>query len=196
MKMNFNTQLSIATLAAALFITVNAAAQSREWPQFLGPDGNGKSTETGILRNWPDGGPEVLWNIEVGRGYGGPVISGGRAYILDRDDTVGDVMRCLDMSTGREVWRYAYDSPGELPFPGSRSVPVVEGGRVYSVGPNGDLLAIDTANGQPVWRKNVWTDFGGGELPTWGISQCPVVYGDLLLVAAQTADTGVVAYNT
>jgi outer membrane protein assembly factor BamB len=168
---------------------------AQDWAQFLGPDGDGTSTQTGLLREWPASGPEVLWTKSLGRGYGGPVIKAGRAYILDRDDAVGDVMRCIDMRTGEELWSYAYDSPGELPFPGSRSVPVVDERHVYSVGPNGDLYCIDINTRQPVWNKNVWTDFGGGDLPTWGISQCPVIYGDMLIVASQAPDAGVVAYN-
>ena len=146
------------------------------------------------MRSWPEGGPEVLWSVPVGVGYGGPVIKAGKAYLLDRDDATGDIMRCFDMNTGAELWKLAFDSPGEVPYPGSRSVPIVDDKHVYGSGLNGDLYCVDLS-GKLVWRKNVWKDFGGGNVPMWAISQCPVIYGDMLIVASQAPEAGVVAYN-
>jgi outer membrane protein assembly factor BamB len=80
-------------------------------------------------------------------------------------------------------------------FPGSRSVPTVDGNYVYSCGHNGDLYCIDINTHKPVWNKNVWTDFGGKELPIWAITQCPLIYGDLIILLSQAPEAGVVAYN-
>ena len=168
---------------------------AQDWPQFLGPDRNSKSPQTGLLRSWPEKGPDVLWTVNVGIGYGGPVVKNGKVYLLDRDDETGDIMRCFNLQTGEELWSYSYDAPGTLPFPGSRSVPIVDDRHVYSCGPNGDLYCIDIQTHKPVWKKNVWTDFGGQDLPTWGIAQNPVIYGDLLLIASQAPQAGVVAYH-
>jgi outer membrane protein assembly factor BamB len=168
---------------------------AQDWHQFLGPDRNSISPQKGLLRAWSESGPEVLWTVNVGIGYGGPVVKNGRVYLLDREDGVCDIMRCFDLQTGKEFWRFTYDAPGTLSFPGSRSVPVVDDRHVYSVGSNGDLYCFDIQTHQPVWKKNVWTDFGGQRLPTWGIAQCPIIYGDLLLTASQAPQAGVVAYN-
>ena len=168
---------------------------TQDWPQYLGPDRNGISTQTGILRSWPENGPEVLWTVDVGIGFGGPVIKDGKVYLLDRDDKVGDIMRCFDFSNGDELWRYAYDAPGSVMFPGSRSVPTVDGNYIYSCGHNGDLYCIDINTHKPVWNKNIWTDFGGDRLPIWAITQCPLIYDDLLIVLSQAPEAGVVAYN-
>ncbi len=116
-------------------------------------------------------------------------------YLLDRDDKVGDKLRCLDLSNGKELWNFAYDAPGRVMFPGSRSVPILDGNHVYSCGPNGDLYCIDINTHKPVWNKNVWKDFGGGRIPIWAITQCPLIYGDLLIIASQAPEAGVVAYN-
>jgi len=153
------------------------------------------SEQKGLLRTWPQQGPEVLWTAEVGIGFGGPVVKGGKVYLLDRDDKAGDKMRCFDLTTGKELWSFSYDSPGAVMFPGSRSVPIVDGNRVYSCGPNGNLYCIDINTHKPIWNKNVWTDYGGAKVPTWAISQCPVVYGDLLIIASQAPKAGVVAYE-
>jgi outer membrane protein assembly factor BamB len=137
----------------------------------------------------------VLWTIAVGIGYGGPVIKDGKVYLLDRDDKVGDKLRCLDLSNGKELWDFAYDAPGRVMFPGSRSVPILDGNHVYSCGAYGDLYCIDINTHKPVWNKNVWKDFGGGRIPIWAITQCPLIYGDLLIIASQAPEAGVVAYN-
>jgi outer membrane protein assembly factor BamB len=137
----------------------------------------------------------VLWTTAVGIGYGGPVIKDGKVYLLDRDDKVGDNLRCFDLSNGKELWNFAYDAPGRVMFPGSRSVPIVEGDNVYSCGHNGDLYCIDINTHKPVWNKNIWTDFGGKRLPIWAITQCPLIYGDLLIILSQAPEAGAVAYN-
>ncbi|MCG6188840.1 outer membrane protein assembly factor BamB family protein [Maribellus maritimus] len=200
-------------LILILFFSSNIFAQ--DWPQFMGPNRNSISPETGILKTWPESGPEVLWTVDIGIGYGGPVVKDEKVYLLDRDDEVGDIMRCFDITNGNELWSYSYDAEGSVMFPGSRSVPAVDDKNVYSCGPYGDLFCIDVNMHQPVWRVNVWTDFGGdpgnvpsddtggrpgefgrnGNFPTWAISQCPLLYDDLLIIASQAPEAGVVAYN-
>ncbi|MFB0553109.1 MAG: PQQ-binding-like beta-propeller repeat protein [Phycisphaerae bacterium] len=181
-------------IAAVVMITTGSSLAN--WPQYLGPDRNSISPEKGLLRSWPENGPEVLWTVSVGRGFGGPVVKEGKVYLLDRDDQVGDNMRCFDLSNGEELWNFGYDAPGSsLMFPGSRSVPAIDGNYVYSCGHNGDLYCIDINTHKPVWNKNIWTDFGGDRLPIWAITQCPLVYGDLLIILSQAPEAGAVAYN-
>ena len=181
------------TMVVLLVCMANIHAQ--DWPQYLGPNRNSTSSQEGILRSWPENGPEVLWTVDLGIGFGGPVVKDGKVYLLDRDDKVGDKMRCFDLSNGKELWNFAYDAPGSVMFPGSRSVPTLDGNHIYSCGHNGDLYCININDYEPVWNKNIWTDFSGGELPRWAITQCPLVYGDLLIVASQAPQAGVVAYE-
>jgi len=168
---------------------------SQDWTQYFGPSRNGVSAQKSILRTWPQEGPQVLWTAQVGIGFGGPVVKAGKVYLLDRDDKVGDKLRCFDLSTGKELWSFGYDAPGSVMFPGSRSVPTIDGNRIYTCGPYGNLYCIDINTQKPVWNKNVWADYGGTKIPTWAITQCPLVYGDLVIVASQTPQAGVVAYE-
>jgi len=202
-KLIFVTAFLIMAFASNLY--------AQDWPQFLGPNKNSTSPQKNLLRTWPESGPEVLWTVPAGIGYGGPVIKDGKAYLLDRDNDYGDYMRCFDMETGKELWKYGYEAPGKVEFPGSRSVPAVDDKYVYSCGHNGDLYCFDINTHQPIWKKNVWTDFsgepakegedkfaglaGGTHFPMWGIAQCPLIYGELLILASQTPAAGVVAYN-
>ncbi len=137
----------------------------------------------------------MLWSMNVGIGYGGPVVKEGKVYLLDRDDEVGDNLRCFDLTSGKELWNFDYSAPGSVMFPGSRSVPAIDGDRIYTVGPFGDLYSVDINTKKPVWSKNIWKDFGGGEIPKWAITQCPLIYNDLLILASQAPDAGVVAYD-
>jgi outer membrane protein assembly factor BamB len=178
-----------------VLIVCASNSYAQDWPQYLGPNGNSSSAQKNILRSWPQQGPEVLWTANVGIGYGGPVVKDGKVYLLDRDDKVGDKMRCFDLSNGKELWSFGYDAPGSVMFPGSRSVPALDANRLYSCGPYGNLYCIDINTHKALWNKNVWTDFGGGEIPRWAITQCPFVFGDLLILASQAPQAGVVAYD-
>ena len=179
----------------AVILMVAAGGSFADWPQYLGPDRNAVSTEKGLLRSWPENGPKVLWTISLGPGYGGAAVSEGKVYILDRVRSKQDILRCLDLLTGQELWSYAYDAPGRVSHPGSRSTPAVDGNYIYTCGSFGDLNCFDKNTHKPVWNKNVWKDFDGGRIPRWAISQNPLIYGGSVIAASQTSKAGVVSYD-
>jgi outer membrane protein assembly factor BamB len=182
-------------VTAFLLMTFANSIYAQDWPQFLGPERNSTSPQKNLLRTWPENGPEVLWTANIGIGYGGPVVKDGKVYLLDRIDSIGDIMRSFELSTGKELWKSEIASPGAFPFPGSRSVPAIDGNFVYVCGAVGDLFCIDIKTHKLVWHKNIWTDFGGTELPIWAISQCPLIYGNTVIVSSHAPEAGVVAYN-
>jgi outer membrane protein assembly factor BamB len=185
--------LKVVTILVAVSSTAVAAA---DWPWLYGPRRDHTSDQKGLLRTWPQEGPKVLWTVPMGAGFGGPAVSGGHVYLLDRDEKVGDTLRVLDLASGKELWTFAYPAAGGFMFAGSRTTPTIDGEYVYTIGPMGDLHAISTKTRKPAWSKNIWKDFNGGsELPRWAIVQNPLIYGDSLIVAPQTAEAGVVAYD-
>jgi hypothetical protein len=189
MRNAFTITAIVLTLSAPILVAA-------DWPWIYGPRRDHTSDQKGLLRSWPPEGPKLLWSVAMGAGFGGPAVGGGRVYLLDRDEKVGDKLRVLDLTNGKEVWSFAYDAPGAFMFAGSRTTPTLDGELVYTVGPMGDLYAISIKTQKPVWQKNIWKDFGGdAELPRWAIVQNPLVYGDSLIVAPQTSKTGVVAYD-
>ena len=176
--------------------TLAIGASAQDWPRYLGPTSDSKSTQKNLLREWPSEGPEVLWTVPVGIGYGGPVVEKGKIYLLDRDaDKEEETMRCLTLDGGKELWHYTYPSPGAVQFPGSRSVPAVEGKLLFSCGHNGDFYCFDTESGKPLWNKNIWKDYGGDKLPIWAIAQCPLIYGDLVYVYSEAPGAGLLAFK-
>ena len=86
-------------LPLAIFTLLTSGIFAQDWPQFLGPDRNSKSPETEILRTWSEGGPEVLWTVPVGIGYGGPVVKNGKVYLLD--GASGTVLATSAPASGR-----------------------------------------------------------------------------------------------
>ena len=188
-------RINLLLISGVLFACIsNVCAQ--DWPQYLGPSRNSTSPQKGILRSWPASGPDLLWTTNVGPGFGGPVIKDGKVYLLDRDDKTGDIMRCFDFNNGKELWSYIYDAPGSVSYPGSRSVPAIDGNRVYSCGPYGDMYCIDINTHKPIWNKNIMKDFSGIKIPVWAITQCPLIYGNLLIVSySKDPNAGLVAFN-
>ena len=95
-------------LSAFLLLTLpGVAAVAGDWPQFRGPDRSGISSETGLLRSWPEAGPEVLWSTPVGQGYAAAAIHGGNVYFNDYDETTSEfLVRSLRLETGEERWRF------------------------------------------------------------------------------------------
>ena len=100
---------------ACALSTLAIGASAQDWPRYLGPTSDSKSTQKNLLREWPAEGPEVLWTVPVGIGYGGPVVEKGKVYLLDRDaDKEEEIMRCLTLDGGKELWHYTYPSPGAV----------------------------------------------------------------------------------
>ena len=178
-------------LTVAGSVTLVAGA---DWPQFMGPNGDGTSAEKGLLRAWPADGPKALWTFAMGPGYGGAAIRDGKVYVLDRVDKKKDVLRCLDLGSGKEEWTFSYDAPGEVNHEGSRSTPAVTENYVYTVGPFGHFHCLDRATHQVVWKKNLVTDYGT-KPPRWAVGQSPLLYENLVVVAPQADQVGVVAFD-
>ena len=183
--------LSLWVLVGIVLLAVSGFA---DWPQFEGPNRNGASPETGLLRAWPENGPKVLWTLPMAAGYSGAAVRDGEIYVLDREGKDRDVVRCLDLNTGNEIWRYAYDAKGTVSHDGPRATPAVDDKYVFVVGMFGHFNCIDRKTHQPVWTKNLCADFNVS-VPGWGVVQNPVLYKDLVIVAPQAPDAFVAAFK-
>ncbi len=154
-----------------------------DWPAFLGPNGNSKSPETGILKNWPKEGPRKVWEHAIGKGYAMPVIANGRLLHFDR---VGDQaqLHCLQSETGKPLWNFSYETAYEDLYGynnGPRCCPVVDENRVFIFGPEGMLHCLRLSDGKLLWKVNTKTQFGVVQ-NFFGVGATPVVHGDLLIV--------------
>ncbi|MFN3649804.1 MAG: PQQ-binding-like beta-propeller repeat protein [Armatimonadota bacterium] len=171
------------TALSAAAVAVSAQERGGEWAQWRGPNRDGISRETGLLKSWPQGGPRLLWKSEgLGGGYATPSVAGGRIYGMGyRGDD--EVVWALDERTGQPVWstRIAAANHDVGYGEGSRSTPTVVGNRLYVLGVSGDVVCLNTADGKPVWQKNLVREFGGA-VPNWGYSESPLVDGQKVIV--------------
>lgn len=196
MKRRFLLPVRIALLTLAFGLAAQAMAQTAAlWPQWRGPNRDGISKETGLLKQWPADGPPLVWKAAgAGRGYSSFSISDGKLYTMglrgDREFVVA-----FDVATGKEAWATAHGSAfrndrGD----GPRGTPTIDGDRVYALGGNGDLSVLDAKTGKIVWSKNVLKEFGGSNI-TWGISESPLVLGNKVLVNPGGPGASIVALS-
>lgn len=174
--------------------TTSASATTSGWPQFLGPDRNGISRETGLLTAWPKDGPPEVWRVSGGVGMSGLAISSGRLYTMvqkaDRQWVV-----CLDAKTGKTNWETdlapAYkNAMGD----GPRATPAVAGEFVYVFTGEGILAALMVADGKIVWQKDVVSEYGGK--PTdYGMACSPLVVGNRVIVTVGAPEATVAAFD-
>jgi outer membrane protein assembly factor BamB len=178
-----NTQLSSTASQTPQPPTLGKRTAGVDWPVFLGPSGNSKSPETGILKKWPATGPRVVWHRPLGEGYGAPTVSRGRLFQFDR---FGDQARlyCLNAETGEPIWQREYptDYRDIIGYNnGPRCSPVVDGERVYAFGAEGRLLCCRVEDGELLWEVDTAKEFGVVQ-NFFGVGSTPVVEGDLLIV--------------
>lgn len=182
-------------LLVLVFIQIAFTVKSQEdWNQYLGPGRKASLNNVKIERSWPEDGPKKLWSIPLGQGYGGASIVGNDVFVLDRITEKKDILRCFDLNSGKENWQFGYDAPGKIPYPGSRAVPTIGEKFIWIVGPFGHFNCISRESHQAVWSHNLLEDFDA-KLPRWGVSQSPIIYKNLVIVAPQGNRAGVVAYN-
>jgi outer membrane protein assembly factor BamB len=172
-----------------------AGAVAADWPQFRGPLRDGISSETGLLRAWPEGGPEVLWSTDVGQGYSGAAIHGGKVYFNDYDESTSEfLVRAVTLDGGKELWRFK-ESRRIRPNHGiTRSVPATDGKYVFSLDPKATLHALDAETGEELWRKSFVRDYQS-KIPPWYNGQCPLIEDDKVVVAPAGSSALVVALD-
>jgi outer membrane protein assembly factor BamB len=196
-------------LSLTLSLTIYSCAVADDWPQWMGPNRDAVWAETGVIDKFPKGGPNVVWRQELGGGYSGPAVAGGRVYVMDyitKDDVKGDnfargrldgVERvvCLDAEKGDVVWKHDYPRQYTISYPcGPRCTPTVSGGKVYALGAEGNLWCLDAADGRVVWSKDFAKDYRA-KTPDWGFASHPLVDGEKLICMVGGEDAAVVAFD-
>ena len=150
-----------------------------DWPAWRGPDRTGLSTETGLLKKWPAGGPPLAWKITgLGDGYGSPSIRGGKLYLLGTEGST-EYLRCLQASDGKKLWATPIGSETRS-YPGPRSTPTVDDELVYATSSDGKLVCCDRQSGKVVWKKNFPDDFAG-RAGNWFYAESPLIDGERLI---------------
>jgi outer membrane protein assembly factor BamB len=174
---------------------VLSTAFAVEWPQWRGPQRDGISAETGLLKSWPAGGPPLLWKTNgLGEGYASFSVAGGRLYTMGQRGEQSFVL-ALDAATGKKLWETTVGgSFRERRGHGPRATPTIDGDRLYAQSADGGLACLNAATGQRIWGFNVVQKFGA-QVINWGISESPLIDGDRLIVNPGGSGASIVALN-
>lgn len=175
----------------------------------MGPKRDNVWREEGIIKEFPEGGPKILWRTPVAGGYAGPAVVDGRVYVMDyvtADDVkIANFERkpssgtervlCLDEATGKELWKVEYPVAYDISYPaGPRCTPTVDGDKVYCLGAVGDLHCLNAATGEILWKKNFPKEYNT-KTALWGYSSHPLIDGDNLICVVGGEGTHAVAFD-
>jgi len=170
-------------------LTLAGLLLGADWPNWLGPNHDGISSEKGFKVTW-QGSPKVLWEHAVGSGFSAFACVGGKVYTCGTKDKQ-QVLFCFDAQTGKLIW----DTPIEQEFKdrsggdGTRATPAVNDGRVYQLGARGTLLCVDAKTGDQKWRMQ----FSGK--PNWGYAGSVLIEGKLAIVSPGGSDGALLALD-
>jgi outer membrane protein assembly factor BamB len=176
---------------------LSGLANGEDWPQWRGPQRNGISQETGLLRQWPKEGPKLLWQVaDIGSAYSTPAVAGERIYLLTSRGKYTEFAVALNAIDGAQIWARQLGKASQKgpPYPGARSTPTVDGDVLYALGSDGELACLETGTGKPRWQKNLRSDFAG-KPGFWAYAESVLVDGDVLVCTPGGAKATLVALN-
>ncbi len=198
---------SLAALCLTL-IAVNAA-HADDWPQWMGPQRDNVWRETGILDTFPKAGPKVLWRTKISNGFSGPAVADGLVFITDfvsdqdlsADNFDGNIYKgkervlCFDAKTADLKWKHEYAATYSISYPnGPRCTPVVDAGKVYTLGAMGNLFCFEAKTGNVVWSRDLLKDYGV-KAPLWGFAAHPLIDGKRLICLVGGQGSVAVAFD-
>ncbi len=182
---------------------------AEDWPHWMGPNRDNTWQADGILEKFPAVGPKVVWRTSMAGGYAGPAVVGDRLFVtdyqtednvkidnFDRKQSSGiERVHCLDANSGKDFWKYEYPVKYTISYPaGPRCTPIVDNGRVYTLGAEGDLICFDAGTGRIVWSKDLKQAYKT-KAALWGYASHPLIDGDKLICIAGGSGTHTVALN-
>lgn len=164
----------------SMFI-LTASVQAADWPGFLGPDRDGHSPDKGLLKQWPESGPSLIWKVEnIGSGWSSAAVADGLVYTTGNADGK-QMLICLDFN-GKEQWRIAQGPQcSHRKYPGARSTPMVDGDRIYVTGGDGLVTCHRTDGGRILWKRNMKSEMGG-KVGGWKYAESVLIIDNLAVV--------------
>ena len=161
--------------------------------QFRGPNRDGKFPETGLLKQWPEAGPELVLEFQgIGKGYSSVISNGKYIYASGMIDTL-DYLTCIDFE-GNQKWQVAYGESWKKSFPDTRSTPTIEDDRIYIVSGIGELVCLNAETGNINWKVNVDKEYQS-EWHIWGVSESPLIVDNKVICTPGGTETSVVAFD-
>lgn len=173
--------------------TENSVAQDDKVYEWRGEIRKGIYNETGLLKAWPETGPELVWEYEgIGNGYGSPVFTPDKMYILGEVDSLA-VLFTFDLK-GTLLWKKVLGKEWVKNYSGSRSTPTIVGDLVYVTSGLGNVYCLDRNTGEKVWSVDMINDLHGA-FPLFGYSESVAIDDENVFCTPGGKDTNVVALD-
>jgi len=185
-----STRFFLTLLLLSSLLTTSGA----DWLQWRGPNRDDVSSEKGLLKSWPEGGPTRVWIFtNAGSSYSGPAIVGNKLYTLGTRDGA-EIVLALDANTGKELWTASIGDVLQNDWGnGPRATPTVDGGHIFAMSGKGNLACVNVADGKVVWQKTMASL--GGKTPGWGYCESVLVDGDRVVCTPGGAKGAIAALN-
>jgi outer membrane protein assembly factor BamB len=180
-------------LLTVVFLLLFVSSINAQLVQWRGPNRDGHFPETGLLKEWPEDGPEILLEAEgIGKGWSTPIFAGNMIYTTGMIDTM-DYLTAMDLQ-GNIKWQVPYGRSWNQSFPDTRSTPVVEDNRVYVQSGTGEVSCINRENGETNWKVDVDENFNA-EYHNWGNSETPLIIDNKVICSPGGNETSIVALD-
>ncbi|MBQ0024000.1 MAG: PQQ-like beta-propeller repeat protein [Prevotellaceae bacterium] len=180
----------------AMSCTAQSTSQSGQSIHgWRGPLNNGSYPDTGLLKEWPEGGPEMIFEtLDAGKGYSSPQVVGDKVYLTGMDEQEEkEVFQCYSLD-GKKLYTTVYGNPWKQSYPETRTTPTIDGDKAYVISGMGEIVCINIADGSIAWTVNGGEKYGR-KTGMWGTSECPLVYDDKVLYTPCGDQTTIVALN-
>ena len=195
--MTVTRRLLLILIGLLCFGSTTADLPAADWPQWRGPDRNGISKETGLLKSWPQDGPAELWSVTTeGEGYAAPAVVGDRIYVTGSKDGESGregVLYAIDTG-GKIVWERSYGPEWGTSYPNSRTTPTIDGDVGYLFSGAGVAVCFDAKTGKKKWSVDTLSRFNGANI-RWGIAESPLLVGNTMICHPGGPDAAVVALD-
>ncbi|MFC1718081.1 PQQ-binding-like beta-propeller repeat protein [Candidatus Poribacteria bacterium] len=185
--------IALVLVFAGVNIALPEEVEECYWPQFHGPRRDNLSGDTGLLKRWPEEGPELIWKAAgIGHGFSSVSIVGGVIYTAGNiEDTT--VITALDMS-GSILWQTKSGPAFTKSYPGSRGTPTFSDDKLYHLNGNGYIVCLEARTGEKIWNLNALEKFNG-QSGEWGLSESLLVDGENVICCPVGEEVSMVALN-
>jgi len=185
-------------LIAAIVMITTGSTLAADWPQLRGQNRDGKSVDTGLLKEWPNDGPPLAWKITgLGGGYSAPSIADGRIFGMSNRGE-DEIVWALSETDGKELWVTrlgpAFAQRPSQGREGPACTPTVDGERLYVEGLGGNVACLQVRDGKIIWQRSLTNDFGGS-VPRWSYRESPLVDGDKVICTPGGAEATMAALD-
>jgi len=179
-------------LLSLLFCTVSVSIVYCQLYDWRGPDRTGIYNETGLLKKWPDGGPELIWEtINMGDGYSSPTVTDDAIYVTGRKES-NDVLTALTLD-GKKKWETVYGKAWMTNHTGSRCIPTYYNGNIFLISGSGDIVCVGS-DGKIKWSKNHYSLYESKPI-MFGISESPLIIDNMVIASPGGKKASLVAFN-